>query len=513
MNKLRQAVQLALGTDMSNRAIGREVGIAYNSVRRYRSIARENGYELTALLRLGDEDLTTRFQSAASRWTEKRLPDWPQVHAELQRKHVTLQLLWGEYCGEDPDSAYRYSQFTHYYREWAARKGLSMRQKHTPGERGWVDFLGRTMQWVDPVTGEQHTAQIFAAALGVSHLLFAHAVPSQSSEWWIECHNQWYAFLGGAPAITVPDNLKAAVLKAGSDPQINPTYLEMGRHYNTVILPARPRKPKDKSKAEGGVLIIERWALAGLRNRTFHSIAEINDALRERLDLINNRPMRVYKASRRERFQELDLPMLQPLPPATFEYGEWLPPMRVTPDYHLTVKGHHYSVPHGLVGESVTVRVSAAVIEMYHKRQRVGSHIRSNAVGEATTDPVHQPDSHRAWSQQSPDRYRAWAATIGPNALAVVEHQLASAKHESLALKACGGLQGIARTYGMPRFEGACGEAIRIKSPTRKSIRSLLQNGLDQRARRSGDAPAQMPKHENVRGPAYYRNEEKACAD
>lgn len=509
MNKLRHAVQLALGTTMSNRAIGREVGIAFNNVRRYRIVADAKGYVLAELLKLDDEGLRRCFNTVPCRNEDKRLPDWIHIHAELQRKHMTLQLLWEEYCSSDPDTAYMYSQFTHLHREWAKRHDLSMLQQHVPGERGWVDFLGPTIPWVDAATGEIRHAQIFAAAAGVSHLLFAYAVHSQASECWIEAHNRWYQFLDGVPKITVTDNLKAGVIRAGSDPVINPTYLEMGRHYGTVIVPTRSRKPKDKAKVEGGVLIIERWALGRLRNRTFHSLAEINVALRECIDLINDREMRLYKASRRTRFEQIDHPHLLKLPGTPFEYGEWLPTIRVGNDYHVPVKGNRYSVPYRLVREQVTVRLTASMVEIYHRRERVAAHQRSYEIGGTTTEPAHQPDAHRAWSEQSPERYRSWAITVGTNALAVIEHQFATAVHGVLALKACSGLQGLAKRFGNLRFEAACAEALRIKSPNRKSIRSLLQNRLEQRGA-NGDRTAtqRLPSHSNVRGPDYYRNEE-----
>ena len=515
MTKLRQAVQLALGTTMSNRAIGREVDMSFNSIRRYRQIIETHEYVLDALLALDDDALHARFYPRPARSATKRLPDWSYVHAELQRPHVTRQLLWEEYRRDDPDSAYEYSQFTHLYRAWTRRHAVSMRQPHTPGERGWVDFLGPTMGWVDPATGEMRRAQIFAAALGVSHLLFASAVPSQATEWWIEVHNRWYAFLGGVPAITVPDNLKAAVLRAGNEPQLNPTYLEMARHYGTVILPARSRKPKDKAKAEGGVLIIERWALARLRHRVFHSLAEINDALRECIDLINGKVTRTWHASRRARFEELDRPHLLPLPGERFEYGEWIPNVRVGVDYHPVVKGHHYSVPYRLVREQVDVRLTATMVEIFYRRQRIAMHPRSEVVGETTSDKAHLSPAHRAWSDQTPQRYRAWAITLGPYALEVIEHQFATARHVTLALRACSGLEKLTKTYGPERFEAACGEALKIKSPTLKSIRSLLQNHLEHRGRsrsHAEESPA-LPAHRNVRGPHYYSQKESDHAE
>lgn len=514
MNKLRQAVQLALSTGMSNRAIGRDVEIAFNSVRRYREIAAEKGYTLESLQGLSDEEFHKRFNKRPLRHPDKRVPDFNTVHVELQRPHMTLQLLWEEYLNVEPDTAYRYSQFTHLYREWAQRSGVVMRQEHAPGERGWVDFLGPTMSWVDKDTGEEHKVAIFAAALGVSHLLYALAIPSQATEWWIEAHNQWYAFLGAVPKITVPDNLKAGVIKTGKDQLLNPTYLEMGQHYRTVILPARPRKPKDKAKVEGGVLILERWALARLRNRVFHSLAEINEALKDCLAIINAREMRVFKQSRQQRYDMIDLPAMLGLPETPFLYGEWVHDVRVARDHHVCVRQHHYSVPYRLIGEAVNIRVTATVVEIYYQRQRIASHVRDDTPGTATTDATHRPDTHRAWADQTEERFQAWAKAVGQNALAVVNHQFANVAHAALALKACSRLEQLSKQFGAERFEAACGESIRIKSPNHKSIRSLLQNRLEGRGAvesRQLAAP-QMPEHGNVRGPNYYLETEDANA-
>jgi len=514
MNKLRGAIQLALGTTMSNREIGREIEIAFNTVRRYRQVANEKGYELEHLMALDDDALHRAFNKGPQRWRRKRVPDWNHIRSEMQRRHVTLQLLWEEYCKEDPDpdTSYMYSQFTELYREWSKRNGLSMRQQHAPGERGWADFLGPTIPWVDANTGEVHHAQVFVGALGCSHLLFAYAVPSQKSECWIEAHNRWYEFLGGVPAVTVIDNLKAGVTRAGRDVVFNPTYLELARHYGTVLLAARSRKPKDKAKAEGGVLIIERWALARLRNRTFHSIAEINTALAECLELINNREMRVHKESRREMFERVDKPKLLELPESPFEVGQWSPAICVPNDYHILVDHSRYSVPYRLVGEEVTARLTASVVEIFHRRERIASHTRSNVAGTIKTEPAHQPESHRAWSSHNAESYRQWAISIGTYAPLVIEHQFATARHSALALKACSDLKLMAKTFGAERFEAACCEALRIKSPTRKSIRSLLQNRLEHRRRRNSDGSGKIPPHDNVRGADYFGGEDASHA-
>src|SRR5690606_19650801 len=442
---------------------------------------------------------------------EKRTPDWSHIHRELQRKGVTRTLLWLEYRDEEPDTAYELSRFNDLYRAWAGAQALSMRQQYDPGERGWADFSGTPMWWVDPATGERNRAEIFVAATGVAGLLFATAIPSQRVEHWVEAHCRWFDFVGGVPRITVPDNLKSAVLRAGSEPVLNPSYLAMAEHYGTVILPARSRRPTHKALAEGGVLVFLRWVIARLRNRVFHSLDELNSGIAECLDLINDRTMRRYRQSRRDRFEQIDRPALLPLP-VRYEFGEWVGPIRVPSDYHVPIHGHYYSVPYRLVQQQVHARCTPSVIEIVSQNVRVASHVRSELVGGKTTDRAHMPEHHLAWVDHTPERYLGWAQRVGSNAVAVVQSMLDGARQPAAALNACGNLQKVARKHGAERFELACGRALAIKSPTVKSIRSILQNGLERHETASAMTPS-LPSHGNVRGPNYYADQEMSHAD
>lgn len=503
MNTLHTRIRLILSSSAGNREMGRELGISYNTVRRYRSIIEEHGIDLITLESLDEKQLCQTFNRQGKRGQFKRVPDWPHIHREMQRKGVTRTLLWVEYKEEDPASAYELSRFNELYVEWAGKLPLSMRQQYEPGERCWADFSGTTMSWVDPTTGECHKAEIFIGSAGVGGLLFALAVPSQKQEHWIQAHCLWYEALGGVPRITVPDNLKSAVQKAGYDPVLNPAYADMADHYGTVVLPARARKPKDKSVVEGGVLLFLRWGIARLRNRLFYSNAELNEAIKECVQIINERVMRRYQQSRRERFESIDRPALLPLP-VRYEFGDWVGPLRVPLDYHIPVKGHFYSVPYRLVHQSVTARCTPTTVEILHGRSRVASHVRSEALGRKTTDRAHMPEHHLAWADHSPERYKEWAQRVGPDALSVIDRLLADARHPAAALNACGALQKLECKYTAERFELACGKALAIQSPTVKSIRSLLQHQLEGKSR-TLPTSTYMPTHTNVRGASYYQ--------
>jgi transposase len=290
------------------------------------------------------------------------LADWPAIHKELARKGVTLKLLWQEHRQEHADG-YGYSQFCEHYRRWAKSLEVCLRQTYRAGERLFVDYAGLTVPVHDPHTGQIYEAQVFVAALGASHFLYAEATRSQQVPDWIEAHIHTYEQLKGVPEFTVSDNLKSGVTRACRyDPDINPTYQDLAAHYGTAILPTRPRHPRDNAKAESGVQVVEREVLAPLRHQTFFSLAELNQAIWTRLQAVNRRPFQKLAVSRYDLYLELDQPALKPLPPTRYEYAEFLK-ARVNIDYHIEVRGHYYSVPYELKGQQLDVRLSTRLVE------------------------------------------------------------------------------------------------------------------------------------------------------
>ena len=317
-------------------------------------------------------------------------PDWAYTHGELRRKGVTLSLLWEEYRAVHPNG-YGYSRFCELYTRWEGKLSPVMRQRHPAGERLFVDYAGATMDVVCPRTGEVRTAQLFVATLGASSYTYVEASWTQSLPDWISSHIRAFGFFGGVPAQVVPDNLKAGVTKACFyEPAINRTYGDMAAHYDTAIVPARPRKPKDKAKVEGAVLLVERWILARLRNQRFFSLDELNAAIRPLMERLNGKVTRHLGASRRDLFETLDRPALKSLPVEPYVYAEWKE-CRVGLDYHVDVGRHYYSVPHQLLQQKLWVRITARTIEVYFKGQRVAAHQRTSG------NRQHSSLSHAEW--------------------------------------------------------------------------------------------------------------------
>lgn len=299
-----------------------------------------------------------------------------------------------EYKEQYPDG-YQYSQFCERYRVWKKRLQITMRQEHRAGEKMFVDYAGPTIPVVDPETGEVQHAQIFVAVLGASNYTFAEAHPAQNIESFIGGHVRAFTFFGGVPELVVPDNLKSAVFKADRyEPTLNRSYQEMASHYGCAILPARPRKPKDKPKAEVGVQIVERWIMAVLRHRVFFSFHELNQAIEELLERLNRKPFQKLEGSRQSLFAATDKLALRPLPATPYEFAEWKL-CGVHIDYHIEVHRAFYSVPYSLVGQRVDVRITQNTVEIFFKGKRVASHSRAFAPGETRTEPLHRPKAHQ----------------------------------------------------------------------------------------------------------------------
>jgi transposase len=509
MHQIEEILRLH-AAHLSQPQIARALCLSLGVINKYLQAARRAKLSWPLPTELTAEQLQQRLFPVAQSLTllPKVMPDFAHVHQELKRKGVTRLLLWEEYAAEHPQLHYSYSRFTELYQDYRRRLRVTLRQTHRAGEKLFVDYAGPTVDIIDRETGEVRAAQIFVAVLGASNFTYVEATWTQSLPDWCGSHVRAFEFLGGVPEIVVPDNLKAAVTQAARyEPVLNRTYTEMLAHYGTAAVPARPYKPRDKAKAEVGVQIVERWLLARLRKRPFFSLAELNQALRPLLDILNDKPFQKLPGSRRTQFATLDQPTLKALPPTRYEYAQWLPNRRVAPDAHVEVESHFYSAPHALVGQLIDARVSVAGVEFFHQHQRVAVHLRSEKRGGFTTLPTHLPTAQQLWLQTwNPGRFLTWAVQIGAHTRDVVRAILTSRTVPQQAYRSCFGLLSLAKTYSSTRLEAACQRALILGLPTRKSVLSILQKGLE-------DAPlpvasslaTPLPSHANIRGAAYYQ--------
>jgi len=503
MRKTKEILRLAQESYLTNRQIARALSVSPTTVGECLKRAHGAGVTWPLPAQMDDEMLEGLLYSQECP-IERPLPDMRLIHTELARKGVTLALLWEEYRRDNPENHYSYAQFTRYYRRWAGGLEVSMRQSHKAGCKLSCDFAGQTIPIVDPETGEIADAQVFVAAQGFSSYTYAEAVASQELANWIGAHVRAFDFFGGVNEILVPDNLKSGVTHpCRYEPDLNPTYAEMAAHYGCAVIPARPGKAKDKAKVENAVLQVERWVIAPLRNRTFHSLAEANRAMAERLEWLNDRKMKGLDASRRELFAKHDLPALGALPHVPYELAIWKK-ARVNIDYHIEVERHYYSVSYRLIGERVEARVTSSTVEVFHKGRRVASHVRSFRKGGFTTADCHRPASHRAHLEWKPSRIISWARETGPATASLVAGIMARQPHPEMGYRSALGIMRLAGKFGTARVEAASRRALSAGAFSYRSVKSILQSGLDQLPEPGSDERMAIPAHENVRGPDYY---------
>jgi transposase len=504
MRKIHDVLRLAFEAGLGTRAIARCVNASPATVSDYLRRAKAAGLSWPLPTELNDSALEERlFPPAKPKGNQRPLPDWAEVHRELKRKGVTLALLWQEYKAVHTDGL-QYSWFCEQYRLWQGQLDVVMRQDHRAGEKLFVDYAGQTVPVVDRTTGEIREAQIFVAVLGASNYTYTEATWSQALSDWIGAHVRTFRFLGGVSELVVPDNLRSGVSKAHRyEPDANPTYQEMASHYGVVVLPARVRKARDKAKVEQSVLLVERWILACLRNRTFFSLSELNAAIRKLLDRLNERPFKKLPGSRRQLFETLDRPALNPLPVTSYVFAEW-EKARVHIDYHVEVEGHYYSVPHQLVKRKLDVRFTAHTVECFHKGTRVASHRRSYQKGHHTTLPEHMPESHRQYQAWSPERFIRWAEKTGPATAKLITTVLTSRRHPQQGYRSCLGILRLGKSYGEDRLEAACRRALTLGAHSFKSIESILKHGLDNKPAPEQEELALPIDHNNIRGSSYY---------
>ena len=502
MRQIRQMLRLARD-GVSAREIGRTLGVARSTIQDNLKRAAVAGLAWPLAGDLTDAVLEQRLfaHAGVKRGFRRRAePDWGSLACELKRPGVNLMVLWEEYRAVDP-AGYGYSRFCDLFREFERRLSPTMRQDHPAGDKVFVDYSGKKIMIVDRATGVVREAEIFVAVLGASNYTYAEATWTQKLADWIEAHVRMFRFFGGVPRLVVPDNLKSGVHRASFyDPEINRSYGMMASHYGVGILPARPRKPRDKAKVEAGVRFAQTYILGRLRRQTFFSLAEANAAIAAALERINAHVMRRLGVSRRQLFETVEMPVLAPLPDADYQFAEWLL-ARVSLDYHVEVDGFFYSVPHSLIREQVDVRATTRTIELFHRGLRVAAHQRRYGGRRHGTDPDHMPSAHRRYAEWTPDRFRRWGRSIGPNTEGLVLAILANRPHPEQGFRTCLGVLRLFKDIDPERAELIAARAVAVSALTYKSIASIIANKLERSSRDTDDA---IIEHPNLRGPGYF---------
>jgi transposase len=513
MTNFREILRLS-AQGISQRSIARSCGCSRNTVSIVLARAHQNQIEWNGIRDLTEEDLKQRLFPARIQSSSRKIPDCEYIHREMAKSGVTLSLLWNEYCNEcriNNEIPFKYTQYCYYYRRFVLTTKATMHIGRKPGEQTEVDWAGQTAVITDRDSGEIVPAYIFVATLSYSQYAYVEAFLRQDLECWINANVNAFRFFGGVTRILTPDNLKTGVTQSSwYTPVINKTYHEMAEHYGLAVIPARVGKPKDKPNAEGAVGIISTWILAALRQHKFFSLGELNQAIRDKLDIFNRNPFQKKAGSRLGLFLEEEKITLQPLPVSPYELAFWKVAI-VQFNYHIAVDRMYYSVPYEYIKHQVDIRLARQVIEVFYQNHRICSHPRLyGQEGQYSTIAEHMPEDHQKYLQWNSERFISWAEKVGPQTTVTVKSILASHKIEQQGYRSCLALLKLADHYSVVRLEAACARALSYTPhPSYKNISTILKSGQD----KLNQAELALPMKEEVnphgftRGADYYRGQ------
>ena len=513
MNKVREIIRLKQQCNLSERAISRALNLSRPVISQYLRDIAHSGLSYDEI-QVMDDDSLTDILTGSNQKPERYIQLTKQFDTfakELKRTGVTLQLLWHEYRAENPNG-YSYTQFCYHFQVWRSTSELTMHLDHKAGDKMFVDFTGKKLTFIDRQTGEVKEVEVFVATLPASQLTYVEAVETQQKHDWLMANQNAFHYIGGVPKAVVPDNLKSAVNKSNFyEPEINPEYFDFARHYNTVILPARPNHARDKAMVEGAVKIVYSWIFAAIRNRIFYSLKELNLAIAEQLEIYNAKPMQKLNISRRELFEQTEKATLQPLAAEKYTRKEFRR-YRVQFNYHIHLSDdkHYYSVPYRYRAKQVLVIFTSAVVEIFYNNQRIAFHKRDRTPNGYSTVKEHMPSHHKAYSDWNPQRLINWATDVGVHVKAVIEYILAHRKHPEQGYRVCLGILNLTKKYDKERLNKACQKAVYYQNYSLKGIENILKNKLEDYQQESFQL---LPDHRNIRGNQYYQQNEEISHD
>lgn len=515
MVKYREILRLN-SQEVTKRGIASSCRCSRNTITEVLEKAKEKGISWPLPEEMGDKELQKLLFPEKHATDERYLPDMDYVHREMAKNGVTLSLLWHEYVLVSRNGKtipYSYRQFCRAYNQFAVSTKATMRIKRKPAESLEVDWAGSSMEVKDQETGEIHPVYLFVATLPCSSYSYVEGFYSMDSLSWITGHIHAFEFIGGVTRTVVPDNLKTGVEKPSpTEPIINRTYQELAEHYQTVILPARVRKPKDKPSVEGTVGIITTWIIASLRNQVFFSLHELNEAVRLKLDEFNQKEFQKKKGSRLTAFLEEEKFALLPLPASQYEMAHWKKAI-VQLDYHISEDKMYYSVPYEYIKHVVEIRVTRTMVEVFFKHFRIASHKRLfGKEGQTETTFDHLPPKHQQFVTFTPAHFIEWGASIGPSTEKAVKTILQNGTNEKQALKLCLAISKLGTQYSEQELEVACEKSLAF-SPrmSLNTIKTILKTERDViTASPSRNKNISLSKeHGFVRGADYYGRKNK----
>ena len=501
MVKYREIIRLSAG-GISQRNIAYSCGCAQSTVLVVLRKAREVGLCWPLPEEMDDANIRAVLYPPRQSSSEKARIDHEHVEREMGKRRMTMTLLWSEYCecalasGQEP---YQYTAFCSHHKQWALENKISMHIERRPGEQIQTDWAGDTIQVSDPDSSEPLKVYVFVASLPYSGYIFAEGFYRMDSEAWVTAHVHAFAWFNGTTPIITPDNCKTAITKNTiSELIVNENYRRMAEYYGCAIVPARVRRPKDKAHVEMSVGIVGRQVIAALRNRVFFSLAELNEAIAERIEEINDRPFQKKEGSRTSVYLGQEKDSLAPLPPRPYEI---IARKRVTVNfnYHVDFDGAYYSTPFSYVRREVEIAASKRTVSISCDGQRIAMHDRSyGRRGGYVTEPEHMPQAHRDFVEWDGERFRRWATKIGPSTHKVIDGILTSKTIEQQTYRSCHGVLSLAKRHTDDFLEEACTKALAYSSrPSYKTVKRIASNLL-------AEIEPDPDEHAYLRGAQHY---------
>jgi transposase len=508
MKKIREIIRFKKTIGMSERKIARALNISRPVVAQYIMDFSATGLTYEEIKDMPDSQFLELFEKQRNKKNsrhEQISELFPYFVTELKRTGVTLRILWKEYQKKHPDG-YSYSQFCYHFQVWRNASKITMHIEHKAGDKMFVDYAGDKLVIVDRKTGKENTVEVFVAILGASQLTYAEASMSQKSEDWIRSNERAFLYIGGVPQAIVPDNLKSGVTKSNRyEPGINIMFNDFAEHYDTVILPARVRRPKDKALVENAVALVYQRIYAPLRNKTFSSLSELNEAISDLLEQHNTIPFQRLKISRKQLFEKIEEPILKPLPKERYVIKQ-SKELTVQFNYHIELREdrHHYSVPWQLKGKRVRLVYDDRNVAIYYDNVRIIQYKRDRIPNGYTTLHTHMPSHHRFYAQWSSERFTKWGQSIGDDVAEMIRIVLKSRRHPEQAFKTCMGILNLVKKYEPDRLNKACARALEFGFYSYKRIKNILDKGLEEEPL-DELRELKVSFHENIRGSQYYK--------
>lgn len=506
MSKVKQVIRM-YESGVPIKGIARRLGISKNTVKEYIKKVESQNLSPPELLKKDTPELEGLFVSSVYQDEKYRqlASYFPHFEKELMRTGVTRYLLWHEYKKKYPDG-YSYSRFSYHFACWLKTSNASMHMDHEPGDKLYVDFAGTKLSYVDRETGEIIPVEVLVTSLGYSQKIYTQACPDQTKESFVEGCEQALEYYEGAPKALVPDNLKSAVTKPSKyEPEINEMYREFANHYGMYVYPARSRAPQDKALVEKAISIVYNRIYAQIRDRTFFSIDQLNQAIWDLLGPLNDINFQGKPYSRSELFDKEEKHLLSPLPHDRFEIRESARATVMKNSHVLLGKDkHYYSVPFRHIGKRVKLVYGNRTVSVYTGGQRVAFHKRDPRPFKYTTIADHLPSAHRFVADWSPEKFLNWAASIDKDVEAYIQGIFDRKPYPEIAYRSCSGILSLAKKKGTTRLINACRRGLYYQNFGYKVILEILQKGLDKEPWEDV-LQQKLPLHDNIRGADYYK--------